>query len=50
MLLGRLFFPDLLSIEFAHYFLAEDFYFGKTAELIVEQMKKSNGLILSFRF
>ena len=28
MLLGRLFFPDLLSIEFAHYFLAEDFCFG----------------------
>ena len=26
-------------------FGAEDFYFGKTAELIVEQMKKSNGLI-----
>ena len=26
-------------------FGAEDFYFGKTAELIVEQMKNSNGLI-----
>ena len=26
-------------------FGAEDFYFGKTAKLIVEQMKKSNGLI-----
>ena len=45
MLPGRLFFPGLLSIEFARYFLAEDFYFGKTAELIVEQMKNSNGLI-----